>query len=118
MNFPSPLLPGIPFAEPPVGDLRLSPPEPKYSLSPLQSFDARNFGPSCLQPVCSSCPNYFSVRKPNLVSQQFNGNMSEDCLTINVFRPSGVNINSSLPVMVWIYGGGFLSAWVNASVLV
>jgi hypothetical protein len=37
--------------------------------------------------------------------------MSEDCLTLNVFRPSGVDGNSSLPVMVWIYGGGFISTW-------
>jgi len=37
-------------------------------------------------------------------------NMSEDCLTLNVFRPSGVDVVSSLPVMVWIYGGGFQCA--------
>ena len=42
---------GIPFAEPPVADLRLSPPRPKYSLSPLHSFDARSYGLPCLQPV-------------------------------------------------------------------
>jgi len=105
----SPPLPGIPFAEPPIGDGRFSPPKPKYSLSPLQSFDARDFGLPCLQPVCSSC--HFSVWKLILVSQQFNGNMSENCLTINVYRPSGVGVDSSLPVMVWIHGGGFISAW-------
>ena len=44
-------LSGIPFAEPPIGGLRLSPPRPKYSLFPLQSFDARNYGNPCLQPV-------------------------------------------------------------------
>jgi hypothetical protein len=42
---------GIPFAEPPVAEYRLSPPRPKHSLSPLRSFNARNYGPQCLQPV-------------------------------------------------------------------
>ena len=33
--------------------------------------------------------------------------MSEDCLSININRPTGVNESSALPVMVWVYGGGF-----------
>jgi hypothetical protein len=54
------LLPsGIPFAEPPVDDLRFSPPKPKLSLSPLRSFDASNYGKPCLQPV--------SLRRRSLV---------------------------------------------------
>ena len=55
-------LAGIPFAEPPVDGLRFSPPKPKYSLSPLQSFDARYYGSPCLQPV--SPPNISSVWEP------------------------------------------------------
>ncbi|KAH9999289.1 Alpha/Beta hydrolase protein [Russula vinacea] len=81
---------GIPFAEPPVANHRLSPPRHKYSLSPLRSFDASSYGLPCLQPYSKA-------------------DMSEDCLTLNVFRPSGIDINSSLPIMVWIYGGGFYS---------
>ncbi|KAI0004879.1 Alpha/Beta hydrolase protein [Russula compacta] len=95
---------GIPFAEPPVASLRFSPPQPKYSLSPLSSFDASSFGLPCLQPP-----------------GQWDGDMSEDCLTLNIFRPSGIDINSSFPVMVWIFGGGFItgaSALFDGSVLV
>lgn len=34
--------------------------------------------------------------------------MSEDCLSINVFRPAGLNATAKLPVMVWVYGGSLL----------
>jgi len=91
---------GIPFAEPPVDDLRLSSPRPKYSLSPLRSFDARSYGYTCIQP-----------RNLIFLPQLSFADMSEDCLTLNIFRPSGVDVESSLPVMIWIYGGGFLCAW-------
>ena len=50
-------LSGIPFAEPPI---RFSPPKLKRSLSPLRSFDARNYGIACLQPV--------SLRRRSLIS--------------------------------------------------
>ncbi|KAJ3899439.1 extracellular triacylglycerol lipase precursor [Lentinula edodes] len=95
---------GIPFAEPPLGSLRLLPPVLKTSLN-ATTFDASNFGFSCLQSV-SGVPI---------------AELSEDCLTINVFRPSGVESNASLPVMFWTYGGGFQagsSAEFNASAIV
>ncbi|SRR6266436_4506859 len=47
----NPSFSGIPFAEPPVAENRFSPPRPKLSLSPLRSFNARRYGPQCLQPV-------------------------------------------------------------------
>ncbi|KAF8152915.1 extracellular triacylglycerol lipase precursor [Crassisporium funariophilum] len=81
---------GIPFAEPPLGNLRLRPPVLKTRLD-VDSFDASNFGKGCLQPVSSSSPTEFS----------------EDCLTINVYRPSGLKANAKLPVLFWTYGGGF-----------
>ncbi|KAK0460688.1 extracellular triacylglycerol lipase precursor [Desarmillaria tabescens] len=79
---------GIPYAEPPLGPLRLQPPVLKPYLHE-ETFNASDFGLSCLQPGMSR----------DLIS--------EDCLTINVFRPSGVTEESSLPVLFWAYGGGF-----------
>ena len=37
------------------------------------------------------------------------GLISEDCLTLNIFRPAGVAAGAGLPVAAWIYGGGFVS---------
>ena len=99
---------GIPFAEPPVGLLRLSPPLPKYSLSPLQSFNASSYGLPCLQPVGHLPLSTLQVADPLQFSD---AEMSEDCLTLNIIRPSNIDINTSLSVMVWIYGGGFYGAW-------
>ncbi|KAK0499036.1 extracellular triacylglycerol lipase precursor [Armillaria luteobubalina] len=79
---------GIPFAEPPVGALRLQRPVLKTEID-ADEFDAQNFGIPCLQLVLST------------------NEMSEDCLTINVFRPKGVSSENPLPVMFWTYGGGF-----------
>ncbi|KAF9257010.1 esterase 1 [Marasmius fiardii PR-910] len=79
---------GIPYAEPPIGDLQLREPVLKTTLN-VSTFDATRFGPPCLQIT------------PNVTS-------SEDCLTLNIFRPVNlVRRNQSLPVMVFIHGGGF-----------
>ncbi|KNZ71681.1 Lipase 2 [Termitomyces sp. J132] len=98
---------GIPFAEPPIGNLRLEPPVLKLQPTNNKSdFDATNFGPSCFQAVLG------------LLEQ---GPMSEDCLTINVFRPSGTKPNAKLPVLFWTYGGGFFagqSSMYNGSAIV
>jgi len=48
---PHPSLLGIPYVEPPIDGLRFSPPQLKYSLAPLQTFDASHFGNPCPQPV-------------------------------------------------------------------
>ena len=41
------------------------------------------------------------------------GESSEDCLTINVLRPAGLPANANLPVLAWIYGGGFTGAFTS-----
>ena len=82
---------GIPFATPPVGDLRWEPPQPAARWTGVKAADI--VGPACLQPERGDAGG---VGAPP--------SQSEDCLTINVTAPAGAK---NLPVMVWIYGGAF-----------
>nr|GAT48217.1 predicted protein [Mycena chlorophos] len=93
---------GIPYAVPPLGELRFRPPVLKTTLDGA-TFNATAFGPSCLQAN---------------VDPAF---LSEDCLFVNIFRPAGLSTESRLPVMLWVYGGGFdsgSSSIFNASAIV
>ncbi|WP_244406166.1 carboxylesterase/lipase family protein [Methylocella silvestris] len=82
---------GIPYAAPPVGDLRWRPPQPHEVWQ--KALDARNFGPICLQTA----------------SNPYSGpaNMNEDCLFLNIFTPEiHTGTRQRLPVIVYIHGGG------------
>ncbi|KAF2737423.1 alpha/beta-hydrolase, partial [Polyplosphaeria fusca] len=83
---------GVPFAEPPVGDLRLRQATPIRKA--FGTWDASHFGHSCLGPRGSNQPNG-----------------SEDCLTLNIWRPEGAR--GKLPVLVWLYGGGLSAGYTS-----
>ncbi|KAF8835874.1 alpha beta-hydrolase [Paxillus ammoniavirescens] len=101
---------GIPFAQPPTGQLRFQLPQalPPYNAS----FSAISYGPACPQqamefPVVSGLPaetlDYLTLFNNSLITTP----SGEDCLTLNVVAPADATPDSKLPVVVWIYGGGF-----------
>jgi para-nitrobenzyl esterase len=81
----------VPFAAPPVGDLRWKPPQPPTSWHGVRQ--ATEFGPACMQRPFPDMPP-----------------MSEDCLYLNIWTAAKSD-HDRLPVMVWIHGGGFTADW-------
>jgi carboxylesterase type B len=86
----------IPYAAPPVGELRWRPPQPAQNWQGIR--DASRFGQACLQPMVEG-----------LNAELVPG--SEDCLKLNVYTPKpGTNLPAkNLPVMVWVHGGALLT---------
>ncbi|WP_164473536.1 carboxylesterase/lipase family protein [Deinococcus psychrotolerans] len=88
---------GIPYAAPPIGDLRWKPPQPAAAWNTPR--DATKFGSQCPQAVLALF--LLPGETPGTVKGQ------EDCLSLNVYTPNGAAPDSKLPVMVWIHGGAF-----------
>jgi para-nitrobenzyl esterase len=85
---------GIPFAAPPVGDLRWKPPHTVKNWTGTRS--AAQFGPRCVQAPIFGDMNFRST------------GMGEDCLYLNVWTPA-TSGGGRLPVLVYFYGGGFVA---------
>lgn len=85
---------GIPYAAPPIGPLRWRAPQPAVPWKGIR--DASKF--------CADCAQASWPRSKDKIRE----NTSEDCLFLNLWRPAGIKKGKKLPVMVWIYGGGFV----------
>ena len=96
---------GIPFAAPPVGELRWRAPQPAANWEGIR--DCYTFGPIAMQGDITANPD-------NLYDREWHVDpdipMSEDCLYLNVWTPAKRE-DEKLPVFVWIYGGGLASGY-------
>ncbi len=88
------LFKGLPYAAPPVGDLRWRAPQPVTAWEGVR--DATEFGPNSAQ---AGWP-----RGSGSIAE----GSSEDCLYLNLWLPANIEANAKLPVMVWIHGGAFV----------
>ncbi|KAJ5604443.1 alpha/beta-hydrolase [Penicillium lagena] len=100
---------GIPYAQPPIKQLRFEAPRPYYGAEPIF---ATKFSPDC--PANGMAPPNSSISYESVADTIFStliqagDSFSEDCLTLNVWaKPHGGP--TLKPVMIWIYGGGFTS---------
>ncbi|MBO0342576.1 MAG: carboxylesterase family protein [Bacteroidota bacterium] len=98
---------GIPFAQPPVGELRWKSPQPVKDWEGVK--ECMEFGPSPIQntPEPFLCWTEEFIAKPEP--------LSEDCLYLNVWTPAQKK-DEKLPVFVWIYGGGLSSGSANCDI--
>ncbi|XP_046683758.1 acetylcholinesterase-like [Homalodisca vitripennis] len=105
------LFTGIPFAKPPVGPLRFRRPVP---VDPWHGvYDATTLSNSCYQERYEYFPGFEGEEMWNP-----NTNISEDCLYLNIWVPQRLRIRhrsegpafkQKVPVLIWIYGGGYMS---------
>ncbi|MEO8177221.1 MAG: carboxylesterase family protein [Deltaproteobacteria bacterium] len=93
---------GIPYAAPPVGDLRWRPPQPPPAWAGVRA--ATTFGKSCMQELRRSF-------LPWTEEFMLRNDVSEDCLTLNLWVPAMApgNPGAQLPVLVYVHGGAFNS---------
>lgn len=93
---------GIPYAAPPVGENRWRAPQPVQAWTSLR--DATRYGADCLQAPFP--PDAAPIRTVP----------AEDCLFVNVWKPSTAKAGARLPVMVWVHGGGFVNGGSSPAV--
>lgn len=108
---------GIPYAEPPVGDRRWLPVQRKSKSN--ETIDATRFGPACPQfdTDVDVAPNIFTVDVPGFAPSPYDY-QSEDCLSVSIWTPwqeqnATQNVTEALPVIIWVYGGGFYQGSAN-----
>ena len=92
---------GVPYAQPPVGELRFRRPQPHIPWEGV--LDCKKFGPRCPQADLASMDFYGKEFYDEMVPPE-----SEDCLYLNIWTPASAAPGDNLPVLFWIHGGAFM----------
>lgn len=102
---------GIPYAQPPVDDLRWAPPQEYEVASNRSVVKTTALPPSCWQYV-SVHPGILRTDAPEYMIGD--AGMSEDCLTMSIWAPAkALEAEEALPVLIWFYGGGFATGGID-----
>ncbi|KAF2162947.1 hypothetical protein M409DRAFT_26800 [Zasmidium cellare ATCC 36951] len=100
---------GIPFAAPPLDDLRFA--APTSPTKRIGISNATKYSAACYQFIPPT-QNEFDVYEPGY---DYNGTQSEDCLTLNIAGPPSNKSFEPLPVLIFLYGGGFAQGASNVT---
>lgn len=98
---------GVPYAAPPLGDLRFAPPQAPQQIQGV--YRAMEYGAACPQqatPTPPGLPFSFSFTDSPIAGVPPIANISEDCLFVNVVKPQAATPGADLPVLLWLHGGG------------
>lgn len=99
---------GIPFAAPPLGDLRWK--EPQDVIPWKGVLEADHFAPMAMQNESGKVFNFLmNLYTHSKSDRTYGGPMSEDCLYLNVWRPVGKAPQGGWPVLVYVHGGSLMS---------
>ena len=109
----------VPFASPPVGQLRWSPPMPNPSSNETRPYDATQYPPSCPQYLSSTTNLWNTIVTQFIIATtgqpknagQYAYSSAEDCLYLGVWAP--VHVEKPLPVVMFMTGGAFVSGGVD-----
>lgn len=100
---------GVPYAKPPVGELRWRAPQKMESWTGI--FKAVNYGNKCMQENMESQPYSKDFNHGEIYERQ----MSEDCLYLNIWTPKHQANDTAYPVAMWIHGGAFMGGYATES---